>query len=161
MFIFRSIQLFDRWVHEIWLQWCYKKMDYVLLYGRTIKEFFKKLENFLSSCKGKNLKLKTIQAEYKRTGRVWWNIDKQWYSEKWTGCQCPPKGHKNTTFCELKKPSNKKNIQFFCRMLASLQSWNPDLLMSIPLLRKAAGSRGKVEWNEELEAEYQAVMKIM
>ena len=29
------------------------------------------------------------------------------------------------------------------------------------MLRKAAGSRGKVERNEELEVEYQAVMKIM
>ena len=46
-------------------------------------------------------------------------------------------------------------------MLASLQSWNLNLPMNILMLRKAAGSRGTVAWNEELEAEYQAVIKIM
>ena len=33
--------------------------------------------------------------------------------------------------------------------------------MNIRMLRKAAGSRRKVVWNEELVAEYQALMKIM
>ena len=46
-------------------------------------------------------------------------------------------------------------------MLASSQSWNPNIPMNISMLRKAPGSRGKVEWNEELEADYQAVLKIM
>ena len=64
-------------------------------------------------------------------------------------------------FFELKKPSTKKDIQVFCGMLASLQSWNLNLPMNILMLRKAAGPRGKVAWNEELEAEYQAVIKIM
>ena len=61
----------------------------------------------------------------------------------------------------LKKPTNKVDIQIFCCMLASLQQWNPNLPMNIPMLRKAAGYRGKIEWNEELEAEYQAVIDIM
>ena len=56
-----------------------------------------------------------------------------------------PKDKRIQAFFEIKRPSNKKDIQTFCGMLASLQSWNPDLLMSIPMLRKAAGSRGKVE----------------
>ena len=33
--------------------------------------------------------------------------------------------------------------------------------MNIPILRKAAGSRDKVERNKELEAEYLTMMKIM
>ena len=33
--------------------------------------------------------------------------------------------------------------------------------MNIPILRKASGCRGKVEWNAELEAEYNAVIELM
>ena len=72
-----------------------------------------------------------------------------------------PKDKRIQAFFNLKKPTNKKDIQMFCGMLASLQSWNPNIPMNIPILRKAAGSRVKVEWNEELEAEYQAGMAIM
>ena len=64
-------------------------------------------------------------------------------------------------FLNLKNQSNKKDIQIFCGILASLQNWNHSILMNIPKLRKAAGSREKIEWNKELEAEYQAVMEIM
>ena len=46
-------------------------------------------------------------------------------------------------------------------MLSSLQAWNPNIPLNVSMLRKAAGSRGKVTWNEELEDEYQNVMKIM
>ena len=46
-------------------------------------------------------------------------------------------------------------------MLASLLSWNPNIPLNIPMLRKASGSRSKVTWNKELEAEYVAVQKIM
>ena len=56
-----------------------------------------------------------------------------------------PKDKRIQAFFKIKRPSNKKDIQMFCRMLASLQSWNPDLPMNIPILRKAAGSRGEVE----------------
>ena len=46
-------------------------------------------------------------------------------------------------------------------MLSSLQAWNPNIPLNVSMLRKAEGSRGKVTWNEELEDEYQNVMKIM
>ena len=61
----------------------------------------------------------------------------------------------------MKKPQTKKEIQSFWGMLASLQSWNPHIPLNIPMLRKASGSRSKVTWNKELEAEYVAVQKIM
>ena len=61
----------------------------------------------------------------------------------------------------MKKPKTKKNIQSFCGMLSSLQAWNPNLPMAIPMLRKASGGPSKVAWNEELETEYQAVLEIM
>ena len=72
-----------------------------------------------------------------------------------------PKHKRIQAFFESNKPSNQKDIQVFCGMLASLQNWNPSLPINIPMLRKATGSRLKVEWNEELEAEYQAGIKIM
>ena len=46
-------------------------------------------------------------------------------------------------------------------MLPSLQRWNPSIPMNVPMLRKASGSRGKVEWNAELEAEYNTILEIM
>ena len=46
-------------------------------------------------------------------------------------------------------------------MLASLQNWNPSIPMNVPMLRKASGCRGKVEWNAKLEAEYDAVLETM
>ena len=42
-----------------------------------------------------------------------------------------------------------------------MQRWNPNILMNIPMLRKASGCRGKVEWNAELEAECNAVMEML
>ena len=72
-----------------------------------------------------------------------------------------PKDKRVQAFYNLKKPQNKKDIQSFCGMLASLQQWNPNIPLNIPMLRKASGSRSKVTWNPELEAEYQSVLKIM
>ena len=72
-----------------------------------------------------------------------------------------PKDKRVQAFYNLKKPQNKKDIQSFCGMLASLQQWNPSIPLNIPMLRKASGSRSKVTWNPELEAEYQSVLKIM
>ena len=52
-------------------------------------------------------------------------------------------------------------FQSVCGMLVSLQQWNPNIPMIIPMLRKASGCRGKVEWNVELEEEYNAVIEMM
>ena len=72
-----------------------------------------------------------------------------------------PKDKRIQAFFSIKKPQTKKDIQSFCGMLSSLQQWNPSIPLNIPMLRKASGSRSKVSWNSELEAEYSAVLKIM
>ena len=46
-------------------------------------------------------------------------------------------------------------------MLASLLASNHNIPFNVPMLSKAAGSRGKIIWNEEIEEEYKNVMKIM
>ena len=63
-----------------------------------------------------------------------------------------PKDKRIQTFFDLKKLQNKKDIQSFCGMLASLQQWNPNIPLNNPMLRKASDSRSKVTWNPELEA---------
>ena len=65
-----------------------------------------------------------------------------------------PKDKRIQAFYNLKKATNKKEIQSFCGMVAGLQQWKPNIPMNIPMLRKTSGYRGKVEWNTELEAEY-------
>ena len=72
-----------------------------------------------------------------------------------------PRDKRIQAFFDLKKPSTKKDIQVLCGMLSSLQAWNPNIPLNVSMLRKSAGSRGKVIWNEELEEEYQNVLKIM
>ena len=47
-------------------------------------------------------------------------------------------------FFDLKKSSTKRDIQVLCGMLASLQAWNPNIPLNIPMLRKASGLTDKV-----------------
>ena len=72
-----------------------------------------------------------------------------------------PKDKRIESFFNLKKPKTKRDIQSFCGMLSSLQSWNPTLPMAIPMLRKAAEGTNKVTWKQELESEYSRVLEIM
>ena len=72
-----------------------------------------------------------------------------------------PKSKRIKAFEELRKPTCKKEVQVYCCMLASLQSWYPNLPLNIPLLRKATAGAGKFSWTPALEAEYQAVKEIM
>ena len=72
-----------------------------------------------------------------------------------------PRDTRIKAFFDLKKTSTKKDIQVLCGMLSSLQALNPNIPLNVSMLRKVAGSRGKVTWNKELEEEYQNVMKIM
>ena len=119
------------------------------------------LKSFLSFCKEKNSKLKPSKmniSEEVEFGRALIRSD---IMKNEQVVSVLHKDKRIQVFFELKKPSTKKVIKDFCGMLASLQSWNPNLSMNIPMLRKTAGSRGKVVWNEELEAKYQAVMMIM
>ena len=71
-----------------------------------------------------------------------------------------PKDKRIEAFFNMKKPKTKKDIQSFCGMLSSLQAWNPNLPMAIPMLSKAAGGPSKVAWNE-VEIEHNAVLEIM
>ena len=38
--------------------------------------------------------------------------------------------------------------------LFSGKQWNPNITLNIPMLSEASGSRSKVTWNPELEAQY-------
>ena len=62
---------------------------------------------------------------------------------------------------ELKKPEKKREIQVLCGMMSSLQRWYPSLPLNLTMLRKLTVGKGKVEWTEELEVEYQNAMDIM
>ena len=138
-----------------------KNMDDVLLHGRTLEELKMKLESFLAFCREKNLKLKpsklNISEEVEFGGAV---ISSKLVKKEQVVCILP-KDKRIQAFFSMKKPQTKKDIQSFCGMLSSLQQWNPSIPLNIPMLRKASGSRSKVTWNSELEAEYSAVLKIM
>ena len=138
-----------------------KNMDDILLHAKTIPELKIKLENFLTFCRAKNLKLKpsklNISEEVEFGGTL---ISSKLVKKEQVVCILP-KDKRIEAFFNLKKPKNKKDIQSFCGMLSSLQAWNPSLPMAIPMLRKAAGGSSKVTWNSELEMEYNRVMEIM
>ena len=72
-----------------------------------------------------------------------------------------PKDNRIKAFSELKKPTSKKEVQFFCGMLASLLNWFPSLPLSIPNLRKATAGASKFAWTQILEEEYEAVKEIV
>ena len=62
----------------------------------------------------------------------------------------------------MKKPFTKKELQSFCGFLSSLQSWQPSVSLTIPLLRKACGEKtNKLVWTEEMEVEYAEVLSLM
>ena len=135
-----------------------KNMDGILLHAKTIPELKAKLVNYLSFCWSKNLKLKpsklTISEEVEFGGAV---ISSSLVKKEQVVCILP-KDKRIESFFNLKKPKTKKDIQSFCSMLSSLQSWNPNLPMAIPMLRKAAGGTNKVIWNQEQESEYNRVL---
>ena len=72
-----------------------------------------------------------------------------------------PKDYRIQALYNIKKLRCKKDVQIFCGMLLSLQQWNPSILMNIPALRKATGSRGKFEWTLIREEEYKSALKLM
>ena len=69
-----------------------------------------------------------------------------------------PKDKKIQAFFELKKPSTYPSFLWDTRQLTIVE---PQSSREYSNAKKAAGSRGKVELTQELEAEYQAVLKIM
>ena len=72
-----------------------------------------------------------------------------------------PRDKRIKVFMELKKPETKKKIQVLCGMMSSLQGCYPSLPLNLRMLRKLTVGKGKVDWTEELEIEYQNVMDIM
>ena len=72
-----------------------------------------------------------------------------------------PREKRIQAFMELKKPETKKEVQVLCGMISSLQRWYPSLPLNLTMLRKATVGKGKVDLDEELEAEYQNAMNVM
>ena len=62
---------------------------------------------------------------------------------------------------ELKKPETKKEIQVLYGMMSLLKGWYPSLPLNLRILRKLTVGKGKVDWTEELEVEYQIAMDFM
>ena len=52
-------------------------------------------------------------------------------------------------------------MQVWCGMVSSLQKWYPSLPLNLTMLRKATIGKGKIDWTEEHEAEYQNAMNVM
>ena len=48
-----------------------------------------------------------------------------------------------------------------CGMMSSLQKWNPSVPLNLSMLRKQTVRKGKVDWTNELEVEYQNAIDIM
>ena len=95
-----------------------KNMDYLLLYGRNLKELQEKLEKFLSFAAEKNLKLKMNKLIIR--SQVEFGV---WRAEKVKNEEpifIAPKGKRIKAFEELRKPQNKHNYQAFSGMLSSL-----------------------------------------
>ena len=64
-------------------------------------------------------------------------------------------------FIELKKLETKKEMLVWCGMVSSLQRWYPSLSLNLTMLRKATIGKGKIDWTEEHEAEYQNAIQVM
>ena len=72
-----------------------------------------------------------------------------------------PKNKRVKAFQSLKRPTNKKEMQIFCGIVASLQNWYPSLPLNIPNLRKATAGNSKFIWTELLEQEYTTNKEIL
>ena len=135
---------------------CLKNMDDWLLFGQTLEEVEKKLSNLMEFCKSHNLKLDpnklVISEEVEFGGTVISAETIKHEDVLFIG----PKA-----FAELKKPTCKKEVQVFCGMIASLQSWFPSLPLNIPNLRKPTAGASKFTWTKILEDEYAAVKEII
>ena len=133
---------------------CIKNMDDLLIYSETLEGLKQELDMFLAVCKKTILKLKTskfcIGEEVEFRGAI---ISSESVGKETVVCVLP-KNQCIKAFQNLKKPMTKQDVQVFCRMLASLQAWNPSIAMNATSLRAATGSRGKFVWTEDMEYEY-------
>ena len=131
---------------------CLKNCDDWLLFGSTLDEIEKKLTNLLEFCQSKNLKLnpaKLVISEEVEFGGT--TISAETVKEEEV-IFIGPKSKRIKAFEELKKPTCKREVQVFCGMLASLQTWFPSLPLNIPNIRKATAGASKFSWTPLLEA---------
>ena len=123
---------------------CIKNIDDLLIYSDTLEGLKKEIQMFLEVCKKKNLKLKTIKfcigEEVKFGGPI---ISSETVGKETIVCVLPKKKSAYTAFQNLKKPKTKRNVQEICGMFASLQTWNPSILMNATNQKAATGARGK------------------
>ena len=138
-----------------------KNMDDVMMHCRTLEELEKKLKVFLKYCEEKNLKLKpskmVISEEVEFAGTA---IRAEKIQDN-DVVNILPREKRVQAFMELKKPETKKEMQVWCGMVSSLQRWYPSLPLNLTMLRKATVGKGKIDWTEEHEAEYQNSMQVM
>ena len=137
-----------------------KNMDDWLIFVETLEELEEleeKILNLMHFCRDKNLKLNPekllISEQVEFGGSIISTESVQDESIVFIG----PKNKRVKAFESLKKPTNKKEMQIFCGMLASLQSWYPSLPLNIPNLRKATAGNAKFIWTDLLEQEYNSV----
>ena len=138
-----------------------KNMDDTLLHGQTLEELEEKLKVFMKYCETKNLKLKpskiVISEEVEFAGTAI-RAEKKHDNDV---VHILPMEKRVQAFMELKKPKTKKELQVWCGMVSSLQKWYPSLPLNLTMLRKSTVGKGKIDWTEEHEAEYQNAMKVM
>ena len=72
-----------------------------------------------------------------------------------------PKNGRIDAFQNLKRPETKTELRSYCGMVSSLSAWTPSVNLNMPLLRKSCTKNGKVEWTEEMLAEYETVNQLM
>ena len=115
-------------------------MDDILFADRDLEDLKQKLETFLEFCKKKNIKLKS---------------SKFWMASvvEFGGCivsretlgdsvYIEPKNQRILALEQLRKPENKRDLQVFAGMIASLQSWYPSLPLVIPNIHRECGACG-------------------
>ena len=72
-----------------------------------------------------------------------------------------PKNQRILALEQLRKPENKRDLQVFAGMIASLQSWYPSLPLVIPNIRRACGWTARMVWDPMMEQEYAMVKEVM
>ena len=138
-----------------------KNMDDWLIFAPNLEELEKKIVKLMKFCEDKNLKLNPSKLCIGEEVEFGGSIISAEVVKQEDVIFIAPKSKRIKAFEELRKPTCKKEVQVYCGMLASLQSWYPNLPLNIPLLRKATAGAGKFSWTPALEAEYQAVKEIM
>ena len=139
-----------------------KNIDDLLFSGENIEELQEKIERFLVFAEEKNMKNKISKFEVSKHIEFGGALISSKLISNNQVVTIQPRDGRIQAFFDLKKPSSKKELQSFCGFLSSLQSWQPSVSLTIPLLRKACGEKSnKLVWNDEMEVEYNEVVSLM